>query len=274
MIPQFANKQDLFNWLRENKNLLLHSKKSAIKYADAVTYTEPLGAIVKDAAEKTAGIVETFDTGNIVVRSVINTTNLLDSHGDVHIPGLWKKSLSEAKMFYLLQEHKMQFDKVITDEVKAFTKSVTWKSLGWDYEGSTQALMFDSTIGDRNEYMKDQYTKGYVKNHSVGMRYVDMFLCVNSEDKWWKEEKENYDKYIQQVANKEADNGWFWAVTTAKVIEGSAVLIGSNQATPTISITGADKITPETIEPVQATQTKSYLDIAQTILLTQKNIKK
>jgi len=260
MIPQFANKEDLFNWFRENKHLEMAARKSQMKLADAVTFIVGPEQSERAAAEKDAGVIETMPSGVLVARCIINTTNILDSHSDVHIPGIWKKSLQETKLIYHLQEHKMQFDKVITDEVKAFTKSMSWKSLAFDYEGSTQALVFDSTIGTRNEYMKAQYEAGYVKNHSVGMIYVQQHFCINSDSKWWIDEKANWDKYIDQVVNKtEAeDRGYFYAITEAKVIEGSAVLIGSNRATPTISITGAGKTTPDDIpEPPAGTQ-KDY----------------
>jgi hypothetical protein len=51
------------------------------------------------------------------------------------------------------------------------------------------------------------------------------------------EEKENWDKYIGKVANVEQaeEEGYFWAVTEAKIVEGSAVLFGSNRVTPTLS---------------------------------------
>ena len=51
-------------------------------------------------------------------------------------------------------------------------------------------------------------------------------------------EKANWDKYYPMVANKElADQkGFFWAVTEAKVIEGSAVVKGSNECTPVMEI--------------------------------------
>lgn len=257
MIPQFATKDELFNWFRENKHLVMQARKSQMKYADAVTFIDYPENIARDAATKEAGVIETIPTtGKLVARCVINTTNILDSHGDVHIPGIWNKSLKETKLIYHLQEHQMKFDKVITDEVKAIAKTISWKALGYDYEGNTQALVFDSTIGDRNPYMKSQYELGHVKNHSVGMIYVKQHFCINSDSKWWSDEKENWDKYISQVVNKEAaeDQGYFYAVTEAKVIEGSAVLIGSNRATPTMSINEVGKSTSPIIEPLSSTQ--------------------
>jgi len=73
---------------------------------------------------------------------------------------------------------------------------------------------------------------------------------VNSEEKYWAEEKANWDKYYPMVMNKEmADEyGCFWAVTEAKFIEGSAVVLGSNSATPTISVQ------QEKTEPSEDTQ--------------------
>lgn len=261
MIPQFATKAELFTWLRQNKDLLIHARKAAVKHADAVAGVNTMaptsehgGAIVKElgAAAPPAG-------GILYVKSAINTTNLMDSHMDVHIPGLWKKSLAETKLIYHLQEHKMQFDSVISDNVTAYTKSLTWKALGYDFEGSTQALVFDSTIeSKRNAFMFDQYANGYVKNHSVGMRYVKMLMCVNSDEKWWKEEKDNWEKYYGDIVNPEQadDYGMFWAVTEAKMIEGSAVLIGSNGATPTIEVTteAGKSATSTTIEPEESTR--------------------
>lgn len=98
--------------------------------------------------------------GEILVKSAINTTNIFDSHGDVHIPGLWNKSIKEAKNLLLLQEHQMKFDKVISRNVTASAKMISWSDLGFDYEGKTQALIFESTVSkDNNEFMFNQYLR-------------------------------------------------------------------------------------------------------------------
>jgi len=259
-LPIITDKQDLFSYLKANKGLILAQKKSAIKYADAVGCVLPLINQSEDFSTKEFGVNDK-EANKILARVVINTTKILDSHDDVHFDGLWKKSLQETKSIYHLQEHSMKFNSVISDEVNAYAKSVSWKSLGFDYEGNTQALVFDSHISkQRNEFMFDQYMKGYVKNHSVGMQYVKIDMAVNSTDKYMKDEKEIWDKYYDMIVNKEDadENGYFFAVTEAKVIEGSAVLRGSNIATPTISITGADTFTPDKIEPPLGTRNVDY----------------
>ncbi len=258
IIPNFNKKEDLFAFLKKHKQDLIAAKKYQDKHADALYFSVPLTCNKGEAIK-----AETIKDANIDVikaKVVINTTNILDSHGDVHIPGIWNKSVKESKNLYLLQEHRMQFDKIIADGIKPSLKNYTWAELGFpEYPGETQALVFDAEIqSERNKYMFEQYLKGYVSNHSVGMRYVNMFLCIDSEEKYYREEKENFDKYIKDVVNSKDVDGYFWAVTEAKIIEGSAVVRGSNAATPTLSITEAgNKSTPEENEPPTGTQVKS-----------------
>jgi hypothetical protein len=264
MIPNFENKDELLAFvdkdLKGDKHKLYAMKKATMKYADAVSYYLPKLETIQDSTIKEESVMKAIDTNKINVKAVINTTNILDSHGDVHINGLWKKSISESKNMMLLQEHQMKFDKVITDEVEMSTKNMSWKSLGFDYEGTTQALIFDATISkDKyNEMMFEMYSANKVRNHSVGMRYMKVLFAVDSTDKYWQEEKETYDKYIDQIVNKEDVQGFFTVVLEAKVIEGSAVLRGSNVVTPTLSVTEtkeADNVTSLEIEPTIVTPT-------------------
>lgn len=235
-IPNYETKKELFNFLVANKETLVSQKKSAVKYADGIGHTV-LPEISKENLNKSKG--DSQNPSEIQVKVVINTTNILDSHGDVHIPGLWNKSLKENSRIMHIQEHKSSsFDKIIAsgDDLKASVKTMTWKELGLNAIGSTQALVFDSTVKEsRNKYMFDQYKQGFVTNHSVGMRYVKMELAINDED--YEKEKDFYDKYITQIINnKDAEKlGYFWVITEAKAIEGSAVPMGSNPITPTIN---------------------------------------
>lgn len=251
MTREFATKEELFRYLVDNKDHLIAEKKFEMKKADPVDFIVlSVSENGKDDADKAeVSPAELLKKDSIRVKIVINTTKLLDSHEDVHIDGLWKKSLKENKSPYHLQEHKMTFANIISDQVKAYTKTIPWRDLGYDADGITEALVFESEIEkDRNPYMFEQYCKGRVKNHSVGMRYVRLELCVNSKESYYKVEKEAWDKYIGEVINRKdaEDKGYFWAVTEAKFMEGSAVPVGSNFVTPTISI--------KTAEPPLSTQ--------------------
>ena len=250
----FETKEDLFKALRDNKKALIAQKKMQTKHADSVSAYAVTKEDVKDANKADAASIK--DANKITVKSAINTINVLDSHGDVHLPGIWNKSVKERKDLYLLQEHQMKFDHIISDKVKASVDQISWSDLGVSYSGKTEVLMFESEISKEDSpFMFDMYVKGKVKNHSVGMRYVKMQLALNSDSKYDVEEKEVWDKYIDQVVNKEQAEaqGYFWAVHEAKIIEGSAVPVGSNTITPTIT-TEAAKSTSEKTEPEATTQ--------------------
>ena len=106
-IPKFTTKKEMFDFLVTNKEELISQKKLETKHADG------FGATVislKDisASKNEVGVVE---KDHVDVLAVINTTNIMDSHKDVHIPGLWDKSLKENKRMLHVQEHKTsQFD--------------------------------------------------------------------------------------------------------------------------------------------------------------------
>lgn len=234
-IPEFDSKKELYDFLIEKKADLIAQKMNTTKHADGV------GVSLKTDNEVNVNKADvSTNEKEIQVKAVINTTGLMDSHKDVHIAGLWKKSLKENKRIMHIQEHQSSsFDKIIAsgEDLKASTKTMAWKALGFEAEGNTQALVFDSTVkASRNKYMFDLYKDGFVDNHSVGMRYVKIAMAINDDD--YPTEKGVWDKYYPEITNnKEADStGYFWAVTEAKVIEGSAVPMGSNPITPTISI--------------------------------------
>jgi hypothetical protein len=71
--------------------------------------------------------------GTITVKLAISPASIIDSHGDCHIAGLWKKSTNENNYNLLLQEHDMNFDKVISDSInndfKVYTENIDIKFL-------------------------------------------------------------------------------------------------------------------------------------------------
>jgi hypothetical protein len=256
---KFKTKKELIEFLVKNKESIMTQKKAELKQADCVSFA-PVIVRDKSSAEKANEPIDVNSLTELKVVVIINTSNLLDGHGDVHIPNLWKKSLKENKMIMHLQEHRMQFDKIISDSnnLKAFTRDFSWAELGFNFEGNTQALVFESIIErKRNEFMFLQYANGYVKNHSVGMRYVQLVFCVNDDN--FGAEFEAWEKYFPMIANqgRAEEKGFFWAVKEAKVIEGSAVPLGSNWITPTLDNNAKQeppKGTPKQIEPPKGTQ--------------------
>lgn len=238
---EFATKKDLFAFMVENKTQIIAQKKAVKKEVDCAVLVAPVIVHDKPIGTNKAEdqVIDPINVEQIKVVCIINTTNFLDSHQDVHIPGIWNKSINNNKMIMHLQEHSMDFESIIADgkDLKAYTKYFKWSELGYDYEGETEALVFESVIRrKRNEFMLNQYANGWVKSHSVGMYYVKMGFALNDEE--YPNEYDAWKKYYPEIVNPEMadERGYFWYILEAKCVEGSAVPIGSNTATPTISV--------------------------------------
>jgi len=267
-IKEFDTKKELFKFLVSNKNTLIAQKKSVIKHSDVINYVTKLyekDDVVKEFSNEELSNLSELEEINVI--SVMNTTNIIDSHLDLHVKGLWTKTLKENKMLMHLQEHDMKFDKIIADgkDLKAKVQNMQWKELGFDFDGETQALIFNSKIKkERNTFMFKQYGNGFVRNHSVGMRYIKLLMAINDTD--YEEEYKIWEKYYQLAVNKETADfyGYFWVVKEAQLHEGSAVPLGSNIATPTLEIKN---------EPFSDTQKKSLSDTFIDYNFLIKNIK-
>jgi hypothetical protein len=125
------------------------AKENFDKYKDSILNKDDIGeyfwaileaknvegsAVVKGSNFLTPVLsIEIIDENTIKVKCAISPSNILDSHKDVHIPGIWKKSISETKYDLLIQEHEMEFDKVITDSIsgdlKVYTEMIGVKEL-------------------------------------------------------------------------------------------------------------------------------------------------
>lgn len=145
--------------------------------------------------------------------------------------------------------HKTDYSNVLFDSAsKALNSGIS----------KIEVLIYDAVIKkDRNPYMFDQYLKGYVLNHSVGMRYMKIYFCYNSEEPMYAKDKENFDKYSELIVNQDDIKEYFWAVVEAKNVEGSAVVKGSNFLTPVLSM---DVIDENTIKVKVAISPSNILD--------------
>jgi hypothetical protein len=235
----FETKEDMYSALKSAKAEIVALKKSAIKFSDAVDFF--IKSVLEDTgvAKSTEGAVK-LAYGDFIY-PVINTTNYLDSHGDVHIPGIWDKSVGvQQGKTYLIINHDLSLGNVIgyPKDVELMLKTLPWSQLGQGYEGETQALIFKTKVTEKsNQAAFMAYRDGEDIQHSIRMQYVKIELAINDSGERYTEEKAVWDKYISQIANKGVaiEQGFFWAVTEAKIYkEGSAVLFGSNDATPTL----------------------------------------
>lgn len=244
----FATKKDLFKYLVENKSDLLEMKKATKK-----TYVISPSLVLDDSSTGLAN-KELFtstknDTEAVIKRTIIgNTYNWLDSHGDVHVGSTFSKSIGErvGKIWHL-HDHLYQLTAKVGTPEKVYEKDVKWTDLGINKAGKTTVLMMDSNIEKvKNESIFGEYKSGNIDQHSVGMYYVKIELAINDDE--FEDEYKIFNQYIDLIGNKNKaiEQGWFYAVKEAKLIEISAVLEGSNELTPTLDV--------KNIEPTQVTQ--------------------
>jgi len=255
-IDEFGSRTEMYAYLHKNKANIIRQKRMEVKHTDGLIIAPTLETLkpklLDDGVSKSLILYKAdqvaasklLDKEQLNVRAIINTTNVLDSHGDVHIDGLWNRSIkNNSSSLLMLQEHKMEFSKIIAsdEDLRASVRNYTWAELGYNFTGSTQALQFDAVVKfSRNPEMFYNYAMGYVKNHSVGMQYLKIELAF-SDDRY-EEEYAVWQKYRPIIANgADADaRGYFYAVLEAKVFEGSAVPIGSNTFTPTTRVKSSD----------------------------------
>lgn len=230
-LNEFKDKKDFFKYLIANKRELIEFKKAALKFTDSFIVTDVIAnkALSTDFKDEPA-------TGMIKRMIVGNTYNWMDSHDDVHLDGVFTKTITEnQKNIWHLHDHEQKITAKVGKPISVYEKSVPWTDLGVTVQGNTTCLMMDSNImKDYNSMVFDMYLNKEINQHSVGMRYGIIDLAIN--DPLEKAEFAVWTKHFNSIGNKNkvAEQGYFWAVKEAKLIEISAVLAGSNELTPTV----------------------------------------
>lgn len=218
---------------RDKEEALL-LKKGAVKNTDAPVLSPILGTVKDDNPNK--ALIERnlpLDTEEAVYRTIIaNTYNYMDSHDDVHLNNVFKKSLEETKKLFLLHDHKFEVTAQTGNILKAYEQDGRFIYYGLNSPLDTQALLLDVEIERaKNELVFNEYKNHNINQHSVGMYYVKIDLAIDNPDD--KEAYALYRKYLPQIGNadKVEKQGYFFAVQEAKLKETSAVLMGSNDLT-------------------------------------------
>lgn len=232
----FDTDQEMFKALRDGHKEIVSIKKAQIlKSIDK-------GASVKSKTLKYIDSEKGLVNDDNFFYIVTNTTNILDSHKDLHVNGIWDKSAKERnRKNYLVDTHELSIKSTIArkEYVEIMVVDIPFSSIGKDYQGSTQALVYKIP----KDKILDRKTKEWLESgddieSSVRMQYVQVFLAMNSEDPEDEVFKSRYDEYVGEIANKEdfenefEEVKYFWVVKEAKNInESSLVLFGSNGAT-------------------------------------------
>lgn len=241
-------KSDILKLDTEGKKALFESKKSQIKFTDTVLATP---SFRNKEATITVNQEELKKKDSVDVTIVCNTAWFCDSHMDVLTGDSYDKTVAQkGTQVPHISDHKQSSTAHVGDVTALYTKELTLRDLGLDIEGTTTALVMESTVRkDYNEDVFKFYANGKINQHSIGLRYSKIYLAIDSDEPEDAAYKDVWDKYYPSIINKELvdQRGYFWAVTEIDLMENSCVLFGSNSLTPTLEVkTLQDSVTKPT----------------------------
>jgi len=238
----------------KDKENIIKIKKLAYKNADA---------FLVDSNNKSLNIIKADtneDSDTIIKRSIIaNTYNFMDSHDDVHLNGVFSKTIQENVPFFL-HDHKFEIGAQIGKVLKSYEKEIAWKDLGVEKEGNTMSLVHDVEIyKDYNESIFNKYRLGDVNQHSVGMMYVKIDLAVDDRNDI--KGFELFNKVLPLLGNsdKALEQGYFFVVSEAKLRETSAVLMGSNPLTGVLESSNKENFEQNIIKLIKSLDNKEKI---------------
>lgn len=259
----YSTKEELFKALKENKDKIIGIKKKTIYTGYDALRPESSKQIVSNSQIKLKAIDKAAskdlfkDTDYYYF--AVNTTNILDSHNDLHVKGIWNRSAKmQSGKNYLVDTHSLTIKDVIAypEDVEIFVADIPFKSIGKEYEGDTEALIYkvkkDAVIGAE---VKDAIESGKTMQASVKMQYVQMEIAMKSDAEEDKEELKTYNEYKDQIANlsdfKEEPLYFFVQKEAKNIHESSLVPFGSNSATGKINVDSSSgtQQEKETVKP-------------------------
>lgn len=257
---EFSTKEDLFKELKENLSIIEDQKKAKIYESYKKGQSINMKAI--DIAKFDIEQQKALKLEDNFYYIAFNSTRILDSHEDVHIDGIWKKTIQEKQFKnYVVTDHELEVLNTVVrkEHVEMFTAKVPFSVLDKNYNGNTEILIYKFPKDKvQIPLVKDWLDSGDELQGSVRMKYIKMAFCVDSNNPEDAEYKKNYDKYIDYIANKEDFEyiPYFFAILEASnEKESSFVLYGSNSVTGQVTDKNkqeAEKITSEIeIEPTE-----------------------
>ena len=245
----------LFSYLKSNKKAIIETKKSLSIKSEPFAAQTMSSIPRQETSNKAKGEeLPATDKGSLLVRVVANTSNVIDSHLDALAPDCWLKTIKEngptgKNIIAHIHDHKHDITAKVGKVQTIAAEMIDTAELGIKTDvKQAQALTFKTLIfKDFNEKVFNLYKAGEINQHSIGMQYVKMQLCINSEAEEYAEEFAAWEKYYPLILNKDAalSRDYFWYVTEIKLFENSAVLFGSNEVTPTLQTGEENNDNPE-----------------------------
>ena len=258
---EFSTKEDLFKELKENLTIIEDQKKAKVyesyKKGQSVNL-KPIDASKFDVEQQKA-----LNLDSRFYYVAFNSTRILDSHDDMHVDGIWKKTVQEKQFKnYVVTDHELEvLNTVVRKEyVEMFTAKIPFSLLGKSYEGNTEVLIYKFPKDKvQIPVVKDWLDSGDSLEGSVRMKYIKFLFCLDSNNPDDAHFKANYDKYYEMIANKNDFEyiPYFFAILEASnERESSFVINGSNHVTGQLTKENKEAVEDTSkIEPSKDTQT-------------------
>lgn len=251
---EFETKEEMFNELKSNIDLIIDKKKSEFQYSrdkgTAISCKSLNGLKLSDAEKASIQVDDDY------YYIVVNSTNILDSHEDLHVNGIWNKSVQDNQgKNYLVTDHELDIANVVVrkEHIEMFVVTVSFKSLGYPYAGNTEILVYKFRK-DRVliQSVKEWLESGDEIQASVRMRYVTIEFAMDSNDPEFAIEKKRYEQYKSKIANiADFEYVYYFYIIKDAVNqrESSLVIAGSNHVTG--NIIENKNIEPSKVEDTQ-----------------------
>ena len=262
-VPENLNGKALFKFLVENKHQLIATKKAGLKYTDGLIHQPSIITATKTATVKADGEIDLPEEGVINVKVVGNAAWWCDSQLDVLTDTCYDKSIKErGTLIPHIADHIHISTNHVGDVKAVYTQKIALRDLGLDMDGKTTCFVMETAVReDYNVRTYFFYKNGKINQHSIGLQYVSIGMCINDKD--YLPEYEMWQKYYDKVINKDVidERGYFWIVPERKIMENSCVLFGANSLTPTLEVTDTGKSAAESGTETQPSSTDKSMVI-------------
>ena len=249
----FATKEEMFDALVKNQDKIIDIKKAQIYKS----IEKGLISVLTANDDETVKTI--FGAKSECVYPIVSTTRFYDSHKDVHFDGCFKKTVKDQQgtVHYAL-DHDLKWDSIVAwkEDVRMFVSKVDWGTVGKEYEGKTEALVFEIPKDKfkRKDVLEAIVNKSSDFENSVRMVYIKLNLGVNSDNPEHKSQKDYYDLRKSEIANFDEveKEGYFWGVEELRIYKEASLVVagGSNSATSIFT-------KENTEEPLESTQTEN-----------------
>ena len=242
----YKNKQgkELHDYLVSNKKELIQKKRSTPDVSEPFPHVHSYSAPNK--TEQTKSVVKGLKNEDgtedkaLLVKVIANMANFMDMDDDVIVQGAYDKSIAQkGSNIPFLKDHMHKVECIIAETRNVYTEQIELSSIGVNSDvKNSQALIFEGLVKESYDpKIFALYNDGLVKQHSIGLRYLNIDLAINDPD--YDAEFKNWEANYSKIINKERalEKGFFWIIRELQLIENSAVLFGSNQLTPTLQTT-------------------------------------